>query len=296
MTSCRELQSLLTPYIDGEVTPEQCAEMEAHLAACLPCRRRADAEAAARTIVRRCRDRLREPAPPALHAACRKLARAAASAPEGRLSHAGPVDASTFAASHPRALESSAPPFSDSRTGSSDPSGRSASATRVRWRVWAPVSVAATLALAVVGVLLFGLFSVRSTALAAQLAADHLHCIRLVEGRPSVDRHQMADEWRKRRGWTVPLPASSAPDDIELIALRRCLHAGGEMAHALYRHHGRVVSLYIFPDGGRRPANLEIMGQRAMIWSEGDHSYAVVADGSAADTERLVAFFTRALR
>ena len=71
---CKDLEALVTPYVDGEVTPAQCAAIEAHLSACPDCRRCADAESKGRAVVRRCRDTLRAPAPASLHAKCRKLA------------------------------------------------------------------------------------------------------------------------------------------------------------------------------------------------------------------------------
>ena len=84
---------------------------------------------------------------------------------------------------------------------------------------------------------------------------------------------------------------------MQFIALRRCMHGDRqELAHALHRHKGRIVSLFIFPDDdGRRRANLEIMGQRELIRSQGGRSYAVVADGDAADVDALKAFFARKL-
>ena len=71
------------------------------------------------------------------------------------------------------------------------------------------------------------------------------------------------------------------------------------VAHALYRHGGRLVSLFIFP-GRRQPrrANLEIMGQRELIWSQGGRSYAVVGRRRRrADrfVDALKAFFSRKL-
>src|ERR671915_3146 len=87
---CKDLESLVTPYVDGEVTPEQCAAIEAHLAACPDCRRCADAESGARAVVRRCRGTLRAPAPASLHAKCRKLA-----AEHGGVPTAGVTSAAT---------------------------------------------------------------------------------------------------------------------------------------------------------------------------------------------------------
>jgi anti-sigma factor RsiW len=35
--SCREVVELVTDYLDGALSPEELARMEAHLAACPPC-------------------------------------------------------------------------------------------------------------------------------------------------------------------------------------------------------------------------------------------------------------------
>ena len=43
MASCREIDSLVTPYIDGVTSTGERAMVVAHLAACPPCRRRAEA-------------------------------------------------------------------------------------------------------------------------------------------------------------------------------------------------------------------------------------------------------------
>jgi anti-sigma factor RsiW len=68
MPSCREFDALVTPYVDGEASAAERALVEAHLAACPPCRRRAVAETAARDTVR---ERLCRPcAPEHLRARC----------------------------------------------------------------------------------------------------------------------------------------------------------------------------------------------------------------------------------
>jgi anti-sigma factor (TIGR02949 family) len=285
---CKDLESLVTPYVDGEVTSEQCAAIEAHLAACPDCRRSAEAESGARAVVRRCRGSLRAPAPPSLHAKCRKLA----------ADHAAGADHYTqeqVAASQglPFPISPELAPSGMTPSGMT-PSGMTA--PRGDWRWWAPVSLAATLMLAFAGVLVFGLVSGRGTALAAQLAEDHLRCLRAVSRRAAADPREMSDRWQKSRGWFVKVPPSSQSDDMEFIALRRCFHGNRqELAHALYRHRGRIVSLFIFPDDSARRANLEIMGQRELIWSQGGKSYAIVADGDAADVHALKAYFSRKL-
>jgi anti-sigma factor (TIGR02949 family) len=272
--NCKDLESLVTPYVDGEVTPEQCAAIEAHLSACPDCRRCAEAESGARAVIKRCRGSLAASAPASLHAKCRKLA------------------AEQSADGQEQVAASQELPFVSSKLPSPE-----LAVPRSDWRWWAPVSLAATLMLAVAGALVFGLVSGRGTALAAQLAQDHLNCIRRVATRAPADPVQAGNRWTTNRGWFVKVPPSSPSDDMQFIALRRCFHGDRqEIAHALYRHRGRIVSLFIFPDDdSQRRANLEIMGQRELIWSQGGRSYAVVADGDAADVHALKAFFSRKL-
>jgi anti-sigma factor RsiW len=289
---CKDLESLVTPYVDGEVTPAQCAAIEAHLSECPDCRKCAEAESGGRALVRRCRDTLRAPAPASLHAKCRKLA-----ADHAAVEH---HTQEQVAASQGMPSYGGLPSHGGLQSPSSEfrPSGVVVSGPqRSDWRWWAPVSLAATLMLAVAGALVFGLLSGRGTALAAQLAEDHLRCLRAVSRRGPADSVELSGRWEKNRGWFVKVPASSQRDDMEFIALRRCFHGDRqELAHALYRHKGRIVSLFIFPDDDtRRRANLEIMGQRELIWSQGGRNYAVVADGDAADVHALKAFFSRKL-
>jgi mycothiol system anti-sigma-R factor len=92
MPSCREIDPLVTPYVDGEVSAAERAAVEGHLAACPPCRERAEAERAARaTLKLRC---CQPGAPEHLRARCRKVA-----TPIGRLTCTySPSQLSMFAA------------------------------------------------------------------------------------------------------------------------------------------------------------------------------------------------------
>ena len=92
MPSCREIDPLVTPYVDGECTAAQRAIVDAHLAACPPCRQRAEAEANARQTLRaRC---CQPSAPEQLRHRCHK-----ATTPLGRLTCTySPASLSMFAA------------------------------------------------------------------------------------------------------------------------------------------------------------------------------------------------------
>ena len=92
MPSCREIDPLVTSYIDGEASPAERAMVNAHLAACPPCRQRAEAETGARDTLR---SRVGHPcAPERLRRRCRKAA-----TPMGRITCTySPTSLSMFAA------------------------------------------------------------------------------------------------------------------------------------------------------------------------------------------------------
>jgi hypothetical protein len=51
MNTCRALDPLLTPFVDGECAPEERAIVTAHLAECAECRQRLEAESTARQVL-----------------------------------------------------------------------------------------------------------------------------------------------------------------------------------------------------------------------------------------------------
>jgi anti-sigma factor RsiW len=166
---------------------------------------------------------------------------------------------------------------------------------RAAWRRYAaPLAMAAMfLVLVAAGIFSYSAFSQRGTAFASQLATDHLRCMRLVSGQPPGDAAAQAVAWERARGWAVTLPASSSTDDMQFVALRRCISPDGSVAHALYRHRGQLVSLFIGRQGGRRSQVLEVMGQQACVWTQGSYSYAVIGAESPEEMARLVAWFRR---
>jgi anti-sigma factor RsiW len=73
MNSCREVEPLFAPYVDGDVAPADRARMDAHLQACPRCRDRVAGEQAAREAVHVCATRLRGCAPGDLRRRCEAL-------------------------------------------------------------------------------------------------------------------------------------------------------------------------------------------------------------------------------
>ena len=109
------------------------------------------------------------------------------------------------------------------------------------YRRWLPLSVAATLLLAVAGVFLLGIND-RVEALAAGLALDHAKCFKV--GTTTGEKDSAASEarWQRAQGWEVTLP-QSRDEQLTLVDVRRCLTADGWSAHVLEQNAGKQVSL-----------------------------------------------------
>jgi anti-sigma factor RsiW len=84
MRTCRKIEPLVTPFVDGEATAEQQQEVSRHLGVCSPCEADAAAQQTARTVLRARAPELGAKAPDALRARCAALA-ASAGAPRGRV-------------------------------------------------------------------------------------------------------------------------------------------------------------------------------------------------------------------
>jgi anti-sigma factor RsiW len=151
-------------------------------------------------------------------------------------------------------------------------------------RRWAPLRlpVAATALIALLGVALYGLTSASSTVLAAQLALDHLKCVRLVSPGATVNRAQAVKEWAQRYDWTPRMPAPSPARKASLVGVRRCVYGHGHLAHLLYDVQGHTVSVFVMPRSEYpvdvAPARHDFLGQHAEVWAAGDQSFAVVGD------------------
>src|SRR5688572_2556280 len=82
--NCAELDEHLASFVDGEAAPGERRAVAAHLAACPPCQKHADAEAAAREALRSQRAALCTRAPEALRARCANLQASALPTPSAR--------------------------------------------------------------------------------------------------------------------------------------------------------------------------------------------------------------------
>lgn len=256
MSDCREIEQLLTPYVDGEAQHTECAAVDTHLRTCPRCREHVANERAMRQAFAGCREKLRVCATADLRRRC----------------EAG------------RPVAATAPAFVPA-------------ASVFQRRTWVPLSMVATLVLAVAGVFLYGLRG-GSEALAAQLAVDHIKCFEIAPT-PTIlpDAKTIAREWATARGWSIKVPESTRLEDLELLGVRRCISTSGHTAHVMYKWHGQPLSVYVLNTHDPRvsdvPRLIEHFGQEEIIWARGGRTYAVVARGRASDIEQ-VAHYVRA--
>jgi anti-sigma factor RsiW len=156
------------------------------------------------------------------------------------------------------------------------------------FRRWVPLSLAATLVLAVGGVFLTGINS-GVQALATGLALDHAKCFQFKgDISKTADADALDRKWEREQGWSIVLPASTAGEQLRLLTVRRCLSTDGRVAHAMYLWHGQPLSVFVLPHATGSDRVLDTMGREAAIWSANGRTYAVLADGHPADFTRVV--------
>jgi anti-sigma factor RsiW len=145
-------------------------------------------------------------------------------------------------------------------------------------RRWAPLSVAATLLLAVGGVFVFGLNN-RVDALAASLTVDHVKCFKVGSVDPHTNHALEGQKWLQNQGWSVVVPPASAAEQLQLVAVRKCFSTNGRAAHMMYTWRGTPVSLFVMPQDTRQEQVVRRLGHQAVIWFANERTYAIVADG-----------------
>jgi anti-sigma factor RsiW len=152
--------------------------------------------------------------------------------------------------------------------------------------VWATVSVVVVVFAAV-----FYMAGRGSTAFAAELVLDHVKCFALFERASGPgDPATIGGRMKAAYGWDVAVPASSRTLGLRLVGGRRCFSTDGRVAHILYRHAGRPLSLFIVPSTSRAAQQLAVMGHEAVIWSRGATTYVVLAREPGDEVARVAAY------
>jgi anti-sigma factor RsiW len=166
------------------------------------------------------------------------------------------------------------------------------------WRAHlAPLALAASLVLFVGAAFLYVLTEKSTRVLAAELTADHVKCFAMnrVVGPhdgPSAVESSMVSGF----GWRMHLPEQAQRLGLELVGSRPCLYGEGKIAHIMYRHHGRAVSLFMLPNATRSSALVEVLGHEAAIWCVGNRTFVLIAREPRRDVERIASAVQASLR
>lgn len=262
MPDCLSIDSLVTPYVDGELTGPSRDVVEQHMRACPPCYSRVEAERAVRALLHDRQASFKRECAPAL-------------------------------------LREKCGGYGQHRRVSAWPVSRSASAFKAAgWRRRAtPLAAAATLLLLVGGASLYQATESSSRVLAAELAADHMKCFAMnavlrTQQSPAVVESSMADGF----GWNMHLPEGIGEQGLELVGSRPCLYGQGKIAHIMYRHNGEPLSLFMLPKTVHADQVVQALGQHCVIWSGNDRTFVLVSREPPADVEQVAAFAHAAFR
>jgi anti-sigma factor RsiW len=261
MPNCQAIDPLVTPYVDHELPDADRLRVDAHLRACAPCHSRVAAEQAVRNLVHARQVGLCRAAPPFLRAKCSKIAAEAKA-------HAAP---GTVA---PGPL-----------------------APRTSWTSrLAPVAMAASLVTVVGGAFLYQATHRSARVMAAELAADHIKCFAL---NTALGTHEKASAVESTMlssfDWRMHLPADPSRAGLELVGARPCLYGEGKIAHIMYRHDGRPVSLFMLPNTERTQGLVEVLGHEAAIWCANNRTFVLVSREPKEDVQRLASFVQSSL-
>ena len=262
MPNCHRIDPLVTPFVDGELRDGERRLVEEHLVACPPCHSRVTAERAMHELIRARKPVLcRTQAPDAVHHRCAGFARA----------NDGDASRAEFAIRNPQSA--------------------------VAWRSrLAPYALAASLVVIVGGAFIYQATDASVHLLAAELTADHVKCFAMnralgTRQMPAAVESSMASAFN----WRMHLPEHPARAGLELVGARPCLYGEGRVAHIMYRHEGRPVSLFMLPKTERTQQLVKVLGHEAAIWCVGNRTFVLVAREPRAQVERLASFVQAAM-
>jgi anti-sigma factor RsiW len=267
MSNCQFIDPLVSPFVDGELPEADRRLVEEHLRACPPCHSRVRAEETVHSLIRARAAALKPPAPEPLRARCRALAARA------------DTEALAAVPSPPHAPPNRllVPPFA---------------AARLAWSPrLAPYALAASLTLVVGSAFVYQATDKSVRVLAAELTADHVKCMAM--NRAFGTHHPAAvveSAMASGFDWRMHLPENPASAELELVGSRPCLYGEGKVAHIMYRHHGRPVSLFMLPNTSRAQQLVRVLGHEAAIWCVGNRTFVLVARETRPEVERLASY------
>src|SRR5262249_15197763 len=127
--------------------------------------------------------------------------------------------------------------------------------------------------------------------MAAELVADHTKCFAL---NSALGTHEPASVVEQSMvslfNWRVQLPEHPLHAGLELGGASLCMYGEGKVAHIMYRHDGRPVSLFMLPKTARPQELVEVLGHEAAVWCENNRTFVLIAREPRPEVERLASF------
>jgi anti-sigma factor RsiW len=166
------------------------------------------------------------------------------------------------------------------------------------WRTYlVPLAVAASVVVLVGGAFVYQLTDRSTTAMVAELTADHVKCFAM---NSVLGTHQplalVESSMVGTFGWKARLPEDPERAGLELVGSRPCLYGKGRVAHIMYRYRGHPVSLFMLPHSEHAASQTTVMGHECAIWSSGDRTFVLIAREPRDDVARMASFVQTSLR
>jgi anti-sigma factor RsiW len=282
MHNCDSLDPLVTPFVDGALPEVDRRAVEEHLRVCPPCHSRVTAERAVHELLQARRATLcRTVAPDALHLRCAGFAHAESAKAEAA-DNARTQDRLNL---DPRSLTTPhrSTPLAERRT-----------ANPVFAR-FAPAALAASLVMVVGGAFVYQATDKSARVMAAELVADHAKCFAM---NGALGTHQAASlveaSMASSFDWQMHLPDASRAG-LELVGARQCLYGEGRIAHIMYRHQGRPLSLFMLPSAVRTQEIVEVLGHEAAIWCANNRTFVLVSGEPRREVEQIASYVQASL-
>jgi anti-sigma factor RsiW len=137
-----------------------------------------------------------------------------------------------------------------------------------------------------------GIVTHSPTLLVAELTLDHLKSFALFEPRATqADPSAVASGLQANYGWQFDVPGSLPREHLTLLGARRCFSTDGQVAHVMYRHDGRPVSLFMMPRASRAAARVAVPGHVARIWSRAATTYVLLGSESEPELQAVATYF-----
>jgi anti-sigma factor RsiW len=117
-----------------------------------------------------------------------------------------------------------------------------------------------------------------------QLVASHIRSLLAshLTDVPSSDQHTVKPWFHGKLDFAPPVP-DLQKENFELIGGRLDYAGGAVVPSLVYKRHGHVINLFIWPAGKKTAATRTMDGYHVLAWTHGGFDYAAVSDLNATE-------------